>query len=83
MEEKTYKAWVFMSVTGEQSVSVRPYLLVVTETASLCAGHPVRTIKAKTLEFGTEKGLLPIHTRRWVTYALRTPKLLKAFRKSL
>lgn len=31
MEEKTYKAWVFMSVTGEQSVSVRPYLLAVTE----------------------------------------------------
>ena len=82
MEEKTYKAWVFMSVTGEQSVSVRRYLLVVTEIASLCAGHPVRT-KAKTLEFGTEKGLLPIHARRWVTYALRTPKLLKAFRKSL
>ena len=34
-------------------------------------------------EFGTEKGLLQICTRRWVAPALRTPKLLKAFSKSL
>ena len=28
----------------------------------------------KTLEFGAEKGLLQGHARRWVSYALKTPK---------
>ena len=34
------------------------------------------------LEFGTEKGLLQIHSRRWVAYALST-QLLKVFSKSI
>ena len=75
---------MFVSVTGEQSVSMRPYLLVVTEIASLCAGRTVRPTSTKTLAFGTETGLLQVHTRKWVEiHALRTPKLPKAFRKSL
>ena len=58
-------------------------LFFFTELASLCAGHTVRPHQYQTLEFGTEKGLLRICTRRWVAPALRTPKLLKAFSKSL
>ena len=75
---------MFVSVTGEQSVSMRPYLLVVTEIASLCAGRTVRPTSTKTLAFGTETGLLQVHTTKWVEiHSLRTPKLPKAFRKSL
>ena len=40
----------------------------------------MRPINTKTSEFGTEKGLLQIHTRS-VSHALRTLKLLKAFSK--
>ena len=44
----------------------------VTKTPSLCAQCTVRSKNTKTL-FGTEKGLLQVHARRWVANALRTP----------
>ena len=47
-----------------------------------CARHTVRPINSKHYnELGTEKGLLHIHTRRWVAHALRTPTLMKPFSK--
>ena len=57
--------------------------MIVTKNANPCAQGIVRPINTKTLESGTEKGLLQGHTRRWVAHALRTPKLLKAFSKAL
>ena len=50
---------------------------------SPCAQCTVRPNNNKTLEFGTEKGLLQGHARRWVAHVLRAPKLLKAFSKAL
>ena len=40
------------------------------QISSLCTRH-------------TERSLLQIHRRRWVPYALRTPKFLEAFSKPL
>ena len=42
----------------------------------------MRPISTKTSEFGTEKGLLQIHTRRRVAHALRTLFFSKAFLKA-
>ena len=50
---------------------------------SLHARCTVRPNNTKTLEFGSERGLLQGHARRWVAHALRIPKLLKAFSKAL
>ena len=38
--------------------------------------------ETETSEFGAENGLLPGHTMRQVTHALKSPRSLKGFRKA-
>ena len=47
----------------------------------LCAQFTMRPNNTKTSEFGTGKGVLQDHARRWMAHALRPPVLLKAFTK--
>ena len=43
------------------------------QSASSCTQCPVRPNNTKTLEFGTEKGLLQGHARRRVAHVLKLP----------
>ena len=81
-EEKTYKAWVFMSVTGEQSVSVRPYLLAVTKIASLRAGRTVRPINTKTLRvWNRERFITDSYKEMGGDSCPKNPKVTESFQK--
>ena len=54
------------------------------QNASPCPQYTGRPNNVKTSEFGTEKGLLQGHARRWVVRALKkTPNSLKAVSKDV
>ena len=70
-----------MSVTGEQSVSMRPYLLVVTEIASLCSGRTVRPTGTKTLVWNRERFITDSYKEMGGDSCPKNPKVTESFQE--